>query len=176
MNKPKAALGSVASGRSAGFTLIELTVVIVIISLLVTAVVIHVSGTMQRFHQQRILQEFVLFDQRARQLCVSSGRYALMEISPEAQRLSLHFADGRQVDVTQLQIGAHEQMVILNGAGERSVNVEIAFSPTGLSELYAVGLRNRTYSTSRWLLFLGSGQVKAFETQRELEEWIDLAR
>jgi len=158
-----------------GFTLIELTVVIVIISLLVSAVVINTSGTMQRFHQQRWLQELISLDQRARQLCVSSGRSAVLELSSKEGQALLRYADGQWIHSERVETGAGQRWVILTGSGERDDQATISFSPAGLSELYAVGIRDDVKKTSHWVLFLGSGQMKTFQSQEDLDRWIDQA-
>lgn len=154
------------------FTLIELTVVIVIISLLVSMVVINASGTLQRFHQQRSLQQVISYDQRARQLCISSGRSVELTLSPDSGRLSLRYTKGAAIDSVVVKRRSSEKLVVLSGDGEQSDGAVISISPAGTSQLYAVGLRNERERSSQWVLFLGSGQVKVLDSQQQLEAWI----
>ena len=165
----RSAIGVIRQRR--GLTLLELTVVIVIMALVASMVVISRSGTIQRFRAQRAFQEIKTFDQRARQFAEGRNLSVEITIDPADKLLKMQYADGVQLSGKSLYLDANSRLVVLDFEGEHSSATSVAISPTGISELYAVGIR-KSDSSSRWLLFLGAGQVLDFESQEALEDWL----
>ena len=156
--------------RSA-FTLIELIVAVLLLSLLASAAVMSFSQPLRGARLQDTIDQIRSFDATARRAAVASGRECRLEFDLASKTLSRRDGDGLAVlrsraslapsfRISDVRIGIHSTSV-----GEAVVDV----SPMGASRTYALHLIGP--ATDQWVLFAGlSGDMTLVKDEAMLDE------
>lgn len=153
--------------RRNAFTLIELVVVIVIMSLLATLAVISFGGTIDRYQLGRAMETIEMFDARARRDARTLRQPVQTTIDRNDKRLVIHSREEssryrlpRTVEIRDIRI---PRRAVVGG------DFEIEFNREGRSVTYAIELGRG--DMTRWMLVLGaSGQVLTITDEREVDE------
>ena len=156
----------------AAFTLIELVVVLVLMSLLATLTVTAFGGTIDRYRLSRAAETFESFDAYIRREARKSGDMEKASINSNKGELTFVHSDRlrrRMFRIPNLVEIAELKMVDSDGRRRsmRSVtDFEVASS--GRTPTYAVHLQRG--KLSKWLVVLGfSGQIVSLESEREVD-------
>lgn len=156
--------------RAAGFTLIELTVVLALMAALVSVAIVSFRATCERARLRFAIEEIAAADQHLRDQAARFGRGVQLTIDLDRHRLTMHTLDGEGKPVDR---AAALSRVRLDGIYVRSALARygvhhIAFSSSG-SPSYAIGLRAAS-GAARWLLVCGAtGQTITIDAEREIK-------
>jgi len=160
----------VSSNRS-GFTLIELLAVILLISLIASAVMVNYTGVTQNAQLELSVGKLELFEQQLRLFTAQHHQTGLMEINLDENRLKRIYHT-EEPDGEQLSLGNGSKLVrVLSRTRDlRGNRTRFEYSPQGTTETFAIQI-NLDSGQSTWLLFAGlTGKVTRFEKNRDVEE------
>ena len=158
------------------FTLLELLLVLIVLSMVAVTVAVAWSGLHRRAVMADAIQRIEFFDQHMRQ-------YARMHRSPCALKFDTKEGRVRKIYDLQGDKGTHWhtlgrgitlKQIEVSGGGRMRSTVEIPFNRHGLSATYGIALETRG-EAQRWLVVAGlSGQVTHFETEDEFDAALQL--
>ena len=144
----------------AGFTMIEVMVVLLLAALLATAVMASFSGVRQRAQAREVIEEIELFDRFTRQECQKLGQSEQVVVDMSESQLSRVHPGGQQIQGTPLVLPSNikiDRAWVGNQKAEYG-QINLICSPQGLTPSYALHLVGPK-TESRWLVFAGmSGQ------------------
>ncbi len=164
--------------RQRGFTLIELSIVLVIVSMIAGAVAFNWRSGLQPALLHDSIRKIILADRQTRQFAASRNCECRLEFDSDSGRItSTRFANGRAESISYaidrtIQISDVEAV----DRGHVIQNVPemytIDYSAKGLSPTYR--LRVQSNGESVWLLFAGgTGQPTQFQSKEQIDEVFD---
>lgn len=156
--------------RQPGFTLIEIMVVLLILSLIAGAVVLRVQTPLKHAQTQDVTDALAAFDHASRDAAREQDRQFRLVITPATGRLSLADDRGQPVPSVALTLPDSfrlERLWVRNqDIGRREVALSI--SRNGSSPSYAMELSGG--AGRRWLIVAGlTGQVIQVEHEDEAQ-------
>lgn len=163
--------------QSAGFTILELSVVLALMALMAGVVAISTNGRLRGAHQEQAIQAIQSLDHRARhQARTGSGRVTL---AIDTRNGEVNVCDQREsretiVDSYRPPEGLEivNAWVLLNGRRVEHTTLSIPFDTRGISPTYGFTIRGEDAegdSTTTCLLIAGvSGQVTEFDDEDEV--------
>ena len=162
---------------AAAFTLIELAVVLVVISLLASLTVMTFGGTMDRYRLTKAVEAVESFDAHIRRYARSSQQESIATIDRRNGRMGLVTEDDRESRTFRIPSRVQiTKLTLLEPDGtrrNRSGLTRFPISTSGRTPTYAMHLQRGKYD--RWVVVLGfSGQVVHFETERQVDALLAL--
>jgi len=159
-----------------GFTLLEMTAVLMVMALVAAAVTLSLAATQRRASAADAVEDLVRFDQLARCFARRQGRPVRLAVDLRANRLlRADAAGGQEGHETACPLGASFTLGEAVLAGRRIAEGRTALwvSDRGYSPTYALRLDGP--SLRRWILFAGpTGQVSVLDDEKEFRETLDL--
>jgi prepilin-type N-terminal cleavage/methylation domain-containing protein len=158
------------------FSLVELTVVLVILAVVAGAVAVSVRGPIRRVGIERAADELVAFDRLTRVYARQNDRPLRLVVDLAAGELRRTSEDGRDVLGEPLRFAPGYRPARLRLAGEdvSSGLVTLSCTPPGFTPTYAVLLEGPG-GRRRWVFFAGlTGQVVGAGNDEEVEQAIAL--
>lgn len=149
--------------RRAAFTLVELVVVLVIISIVASAAIFSLRRPLQIARLNRAISSLEDADRRARMEAQRSGTIVELIVDPRdnlAQQTTL--VDGRrQTESRSLSLSGSQtidRFMFANGTTVKE-QLKVKFAPNGRSATYAIRLKatgNNPQSLQTWLVVVGA--------------------
>ncbi|NQU74915.1 MAG: prepilin-type N-terminal cleavage/methylation domain-containing protein [Planctomycetes bacterium] len=168
--------GDVKIKRVFGFSLIELTVVLLIIAIAAAAVTLRVQQPMRLAQMREVLERMEQFDRLTRtyarehdkavwvELDLSTGRLSQMDESESGRATGQAFKLPKGYTICKLKFPGQDV-----SAGKAAV----VYSRGGLGATYAMLLED-PQRRRRWVLCTGlGGQVLQFDDEREIRDILD---
>lgn len=157
-----------------GFSLIELTAVLLILAIAAAAVALHVAGPTGEAALDRAAVRVADFDRVTRTAARNQGRPMRIVIDPTLNRLERTDAQGRPAGAAASLPGrVRLSDVMVLGGGTARAQSSVLCSSRGLTPTYAVQLEVPE-GRSRWLVFAGlSGQVTETQDREQVEAIFD---
>ena len=156
--------------KPSGFTLVELTMVLLIIAIVSAAVVLRVQGPLNRARQREVVEMIGQFDLTTRAAARQQDRPLQMLVDMSAGELRRTDGEGRELKVVPLRLPGDFRIetVLIRGAGSSDRRAVVPFSRQGLTPSYALALVHG--DTRRWLLVAGlTGIVVEVSDEREAQ-------
>ncbi len=155
--------------KAGGFTLIELTVVLLILGVVMTAVILRVSGPVSRAKMQDVVRQIKHFDNFTRSFSRQHNKALEVKIDLIKNSMSRFDSDekiaGRSLG---LPSGFDFTNFLTTSDTETSDSVLLRYSRHGLSRSYALELSDG--SRSQWLVFAGlTGEAVEFSNEENEE-------
>ena len=147
--------------KQTAFTLVELTVVLLVLAITAGAVALRVAGPMARAKVENIVGRIAQFDRTTRRHCISNDRKVRMVIDLGEGRLQLTDAGGRDLQGQTLVLPKPLKIaqVVLAEDETSSGIVTLSCSTRGLMQSYAM-LVEGAGEREQWLMFCGlTGRV-----------------
>lgn len=159
-----------------GFTLLEMTAVLMVMALVAAAVTLSLAATQRRAGAADAVEELIRFDLLARHYARHQGRPVRLAVDLRANRL-LRAEDGQdgQDKETACPLGASFTLgeVVVAGKHIDQGRTALWVSDRGYSPTYALRLDGP--SLRRWILFAGpTGQASVFDDEKEFLQTLDL--
>jgi prepilin-type N-terminal cleavage/methylation domain-containing protein len=154
-----------------GFSLIELTVVLLILSITAGAVAMRVSGPMRNAQMREVLSQVEQFDLLTRRYARNHDRALHLVVDPAAGELRREDANGREDLGRPLSLprGFRIGQLVLAEETFEGGTVAISCNRLGLTRTYALRIDGPN-GRVRWLLFTGlTGQVTETNNAQKLE-------
>ncbi len=164
-----------ARGRNnpcAGFTLVELMVVIVLVTLLSGLVVMQLGGLVRGGRMQDAVQRWQMFDHTTRRQAALQGQTFWLvrdHASTSTQRISPNDPTTDAPSLTMPR-GYAVDAVWKDGVWHRSGQTVLTYSSRGFSPDYAVSITGPNEQAQLWLCLGLTGQWVQFEDLDDLEE------
>ena len=156
------------------FTLIEMTVVVVLIGMLTAAVIMSFAAPVQKVRARGAVEMVRSLDESARTQARRSGASAQIVIDLSARTLARRDGAGKVVFEAALPSGFEIDRVRSDTEDRSSAEAVITCSPLGLTRTYAVHLIGP--GLDQWLMFAGlSGEASVVKDEATLDS-IFLAR
>jgi prepilin-type N-terminal cleavage/methylation domain-containing protein len=160
--------------RTAGFTLVELTVVLLILAIAAGAVVLRVEGPLRRAEMEDVMDRIARFDGNSRVLARRHDRPLRLAVNLATGELSRRSVeDGSECGPPlELPEGYRLARLLIRdreiGVGEASVSI----NGSALSPTYAVLVEGP--NRSLWLLVCGlTGQVVRSDDEKEIRDILE---
>ncbi len=158
MSARRSSVRARARTRTAAFTLIELTAVLVLMAVLAGAAAVMLAGPRHRAAAADAVGQVAFADAQVRQAAVNGDRPVSLVIDLAAGRLSRAEGDAAAVTLADLPAGVRVARVMVGDDVVDAGQVRLAVSAAGRGRSYAVGLS--TPAGPRWLVVAGlTGQV-----------------
>lgn len=156
------------SGR--GFTLIELTVVLLILAILAAAVTLRAQGPMSAARVDDAAGAVAAYDAATRSAAQSQDRPLTLVIDLSEGRLSREDAHGRRVDSMPLDLPSSVRLSLwLDGRRIEGGQASIRVSSHGQTPSYAVRIASSGRET--WRVFAGlTGGTLAVEDESQVQD------
>ena len=151
-----------------GFTLIELILVLIILSLAMAVTYPAMSRGRTAFHLRAVSRDVISSLRSARETAVTEQKVMIVTIDPETQKLTItdEVGEGARVFQPPSDVSIHG----LNGAGEEVTNglLTIRFLPNGSSEDAQVLVKSETGAALRIVLdpITGGAQVASDQGEK----------
>ena len=153
-----------------GFTLIELSVVLVITALLATVAILKLQEPYELARFQAATERLLLFEEQVRDHAMRYKKPGSLRL--ESKRRALVFVPDEFGESRQLSFDASFRGVALySPKGTGSMN-EIRYSEQGTTPIFAFHLKGDD-RRERWVLFTAVGQVMTTEKRQEFDELRD---
>jgi prepilin-type N-terminal cleavage/methylation domain-containing protein len=158
--------------KASGFSLIELTVVLLIMAIIVSAVVLQLSGPMHNAQMRDVIARVVRFDSLTRTYAGNNDLSVRMEVdlnAGEIRRMARDSTDqlGRRL---VLPSGFRITRLVLGNQEVEAGSVSMSCSQAGLTPSYALEIGGPG-GRRRWLVFAGlTGQMTEIEDDKGIEE------
>jgi prepilin-type N-terminal cleavage/methylation domain-containing protein len=156
--------------RSAGFTLVEMSAVILLMGLLCGVATLTFRGPYQAACFEYSLQQIEQFDATLRQHARRFGRPAELTIDITQHRFTIT-ADESRSEARQFQLRPDVKIAAVRTAGLQSTygTIAIGVSRNGSTPSYALHLVS-TQGAERWIVVLGLvGQVLHVDDEQEVQ-------
>jgi len=163
--------------NASAFTLIELTVVIVLLGIISTAAALTFRSSLQAASATDAIAQIKYLDSTARRRAVRFNQP--VELVFDLSNSSLSRREGNKRNDVSFSSPLPRGFSIdqINIAGQSTFNGEISItcSPTGLTSSYALHLIGPNFD--RWLLFAGlSGQITLIQNEETVQDILSPAR
>ncbi len=162
--------------RAKAFTLLEVTVVVLILALVSAAATLHVRGRMESANLQDVVGQVRSFDRLTRSFSREQDRALRVMVS--SGRLRRVDESGLKDIGTALELPEGFAVAEVRVAGKLPANADtvVGCSRLGLTPSYAVKIAARS-GAARWVLFAGlSGEAREIEDEREVQDILSAAR
>ena len=156
-----------------GFTLLELVIVMIIVSVLSTIAVTSLSGTIDHYKLTQAAEVIQRFDAHARQQAVNHRQAVKATVEPLRNQLQVETSTDQAIRHFRLPSGVGIGEILLRRKTVASGNFEIRFNQDGGSRSYALELKRG--KRSQWIVVLGgSGQIMEMNQRGEVSEFLSL--
>ncbi len=161
-----------SSAKVAGFTLLELIVVLALMSFLTTSVALSFRTPLQKARLDAALSSIQSMDRRLRYTAIHKNR-------SEVLLLDLGLSELRIVGSAQVAVrlpkGISISKVYVSRWAEESDRLSISYFPDGSSHSWSLQVSDTGSHFSRWLLVSGkTGQVSMIENEEEVADVFQL--
>lgn len=161
--------------RARGFTLIELTAVLLILGVAAAAVTLRMQGPMCNARMKDVIDEIGAFDQLTRTYAREHDRPVRLVVNLSAGRLSRQDEGEAEELGTALELPEGYRIARLRVRGEDlwSGRVSVRCSEWGLTPTYAMRIDGPS-GKSRWVVIAGlTGELVRAEDEDELRDIIE---
>ncbi|MFC1759510.1 type II secretion system protein [Planctomycetota bacterium] len=155
-----------------GYTMIELMVVLVLMSLIFGGVMLKLGGPLANAKMEFSKSSLVNFDRRVRELSRRRKKAHTLQVDIDRGHFALREdqSDGNSLMRLQLPEGVQLTALRVDGVWRETGIVEQSVRATGEMASYCVAFSSsKSASKTRWLFFVGgSGQVIEYENEASL--------
>jgi prepilin-type N-terminal cleavage/methylation domain-containing protein len=158
------------------FTLLELLVVLVIVSLVATSVVLSSTGMWRQASMEATISRLESLDQHMRSYARSRGKSCELEFDTFEDQVRKVYQPEQRLDQPAIFLGRGFQLerVRMPGSSSARRKLNVRFHANGTSLTYALGFKSADNET-QWLLFAGvSGQLTRLNSERDLDAAFNL--
>jgi prepilin-type N-terminal cleavage/methylation domain-containing protein len=157
--------------KSAGFTLLEVMAVLIIVGLFAAAVTLTPSGWFASARFDEVADQVTFMDQLARQRARRGDRQVELTFDLPGGRIERRDVDGEH-HITLPRGYEMTNLIVNRQSGGRRL-VKVAVDRSGYSPSYAVRIIGPDHE-SRWILIAGlSGQAITLDGDKELDDAFD---
>ena len=164
------------SPAKVAFTLIELMVVLVIISLMAATVVISSTGIWRQASIESGIARLESLDQHMRSYARARGKPCQLQFDVYKQQVSKLYDPDKRPDQPAASLGRGLKLeeIFVGSVSASRRKVSIGFDRAGMSPTYALEFKT-TNNQQFWLLFAGvGGQLTRFSSEKELDAALQL--
>lgn len=155
----------VARFARSGFTLIEVTIVCVLLAMIASIAAISLSGRVSAANRRNAIERIEAADRLARQLARTTGLPSTLKFD-EADN-EIHVLVNRRVQRT---FRLSDGIVIESVRQQRSRSRDVQVSPLGQSLTYAVAVSQRKDQQAQWVVVAGvSGHTMRTENAEQAD-------
>ena len=163
------------TGRSAGFTLIELMMVVLILATASAIVALRLKGPMCVARMRDVTGRIASYDRLTRLQATEQDRALMVVVDPDKGELRRMDAKGEEAMGTPLSLPSDFEItkVVVAGEAPSAKRKGVYFSRLGLTRSYAI-LVTGPGDLSRWVLFTGlTGDLVEGEREEQVREALD---
>lgn len=155
--------------RKAGFTLLELLVVLVISSLVGSIVVVRLWGPYRAARFEQVVEQLILTDRQFRHGCLRRSRSADNHFDIDSGVVSADRPGTESPTAILLRLSDARLEMVVTAAGRFDYGkATVSCNRFGQTPTYGLKLRD-SRGRSRWIVFLGiTGQPMEFEDDKEV--------
>jgi prepilin-type N-terminal cleavage/methylation domain-containing protein len=162
----------------AGFSLLEVLAVIVVLALLASVVAVSLASRWRQVRMQDLVERMITFDRQGRQMAVRFNQPMVLRFDLyEGTIRRLEAESGREMEVSPLRLGGGWRLreVRIGTHRQEYGTVEVTVSSRGYSASHAL-LLTGPQDERQWLLFPGlGGKAMTVDDEDQIEaifEWL----
>lgn len=158
-----------------GFTLIELSVCLVVMGLLATATAVSLRGTEKMRRVEDVVDQLRTIDQMARTSAVRFDRGTALRFDVEAGFVTRTDQNGASQEAVRWELpdGITIDGVRLQGHEWADRQVEVRYMPAGYSTTYAVGIQSVGGEVTYCMIAGLTGQMSRVDTREHVDAIFD---
>ena len=164
--------------RSRAFSLIEITLVLLLVAIAAAVVTVRMSGPAERMRMRDAADRVAQFDRASRAYALEHDESLRLVIDLSADEIARTDADGEEVSGRPLRMpgGWSIARLIINGEEAGVGSASVSVSRRGLTPSYAVLLTGPA-DRSQWILVTGlGGEVVALDDENQLRDILEDAQ
>jgi prepilin-type N-terminal cleavage/methylation domain-containing protein len=160
-----------AIGNPAGFTLIEITAVILIMGILAAATILTLAQSARQARDEAVRKDLEQADFLVRTAARQSGQVQHLVFDLIHENVSWQSDGGEAKQVSLLQLSKSDMLTVRTEDGTSDFGkIQIDVSPSGYSSSYAVRIHHDD-SGSPWMVVAGmTGQFVSIDNDNRMEE------
>jgi len=153
-----------------GFTLLELTVVLLVLALIAGTAMLNLSGPVRQARLHDTLDELAAFDELVRSYSIAHHKPSVLEIDLENNTLARNSTENASLSVLRSLPERFKMNAVYTTAKKiEDSNVSIMYSALGFSRSYAVRLEDSA-NQRVWIYFSGlTGETQTYEKEEDVQ-------
>jgi type II secretion system protein H len=159
--------------KASGFTLVELTVVLLIMGIVAAAVTLKMSGPVSRVKLQDVVKQVKQFDTLTRSYTRQQGKAVRVNVDLSENRISRLDDEGEPLGrPLQLPSNFKIEKCLIASQQDASDMALLKYNSQGMTHSYAIKLADKLQS--KWIIIIGlTGQVVELKNEQEVQEILE---